>query len=85
MARQNAQIVVGRLQICRMNVDPKPVVHIGHLSHHWSLLFPTKVCRVLVVTQQTITTTPNEIKHLADIAQNESHEQSAILVHDVRF
>ena len=58
-------------QICWMIVDTKPC---------WALiaLLPLLVSNnglpSLCVARPTITTTPNEIKHLTDITQNNSHE-----------
>ena len=71
MAMQHFQTWGVKSQICWMIVDNKPC---------WALiaLLPLLVSNnglpSLCVARPTITTTPNEIKHLTDITQNNSYE-----------
>ena len=71
MAMQHVQTWGVKSQICWMIVDTKPCWASIAL---FSLLVSNNGLPSLCVARPTITTTPNEIKHLTDITQNNSHE-----------
>ena len=71
MAMQHFQTWGVKSQICWMIVDNKPC---WALIAWLPLLVSNNGLPSLCVARPTITTTPNEIKHLTDITQNNSYE-----------